>query len=121
MARKFKRIAGPAYIANSATNIFAPNSALKYTITHIHVANKDTAATQAFSLFVDTTGGSTGGKELVKNKVLAAAAAGATGAEWDYYGALVLDGAQSTDFLVGIADAASKCVITVEGFVEASG
>lgn len=113
MAGTPKRIAGPAFIAASATNVFAPNAVLKYVITHIHVTNKDASA-RTFTLYVDSTGGSTSGKELVKDYSLAAA--GAAGSSWDYYGQLVIDGSSANDFLVGIAATVSTCVITVEGY-----
>lgn len=112
MAGTPKRIAGPAYIAAAAANIFTPNAVLKYIITHIHVTNKD-AATRTFTLYIDTTGGSTGGKELVSAYSLTAA--GSASSSWDYYGFLVIDGSSASDFLVGVASAASTCVITVEG------
>src|ERR1051325_1043664 len=115
MAGTNKRIAGPAYIASSATNIFAPNAAYRYRIRHIHCANKHTVA-ETFTLYVDTTGGSTGGKELIKDMSLAAA--GSLSSMWDYYGDLVLEGSSSADFLVGIAGGASHIAITVEGIVE---
>lgn len=108
-----KRIAGPAFISNAAANIFTPNAAIKYIITHIHVSNKDTSA-RTFTLYVDTTGGSTSGKELVKDYSLAIA--GSSSSSWDYYGQLVIDGSSASDFLTGIASAASTCVITVEGY-----
>lgn len=116
MAGTPKTIAGPAYVASSATNIFTPNSALKYTITHIHVTNKD-AATRTFTLYVGATGGSAGGTEIVKDYSLAAT--GSSSSSWDYYGQLSLDGSNSNHFLTGIASAASTCVITVEGYVSA--
>jgi hypothetical protein len=115
MAGTNKRIAGPAYIASSATNIFTPTSTLRYRIRHIHCANKHTVA-ETFTLYVDTTGGSTGGKELIKDMSLAAA--GSLSSMWDFYGDLVLEGSASTDFLVGIAAGASHIVITVSGIVE---
>lgn len=108
-----KRIAGPAFIANAAANIFTPNSALKYVITHIHVTNKSAGAV-TFSLFVDTTGGSTAGKELVKDYSLAAA--GSSSSSFDYYGQVVLDGSAAADFLTGVSNTASAAVIVVEGY-----
>lgn len=117
MAGTNKRIAGPAFIAASATNIFTPNAVLKYIITHIHVTNKDSSA-RTFTLYVDTTGGSTAGKELVKDYSLAAA--GSSSSSWDYYGQLVIDGASASDFLTGIAATVSTCVITVEGYTVGS-
>lgn len=108
-----KRIAGPAFIAAAVANIFTPNAAVKYIITHIHVTNKDSSA-RTFTLYVDTTGGSTSGKELVKDYSLAAA--GSSTSSWDYYGQLVIDGSSANDFLTGVASVVSTCAITVEGY-----
>lgn len=112
MAGTPKLISAPAYIAVAIANIFTPNAALKYTITHIHVTNKDTTA-RTFSLYVTTTGAATAGTELVKDYSLAAA--GVAAASWDYYGQLSLDGSVAAQILTGVASVASTCVITVEG------
>lgn len=106
MAGTLKRIAGPAFIANSATNIYTPPAATIYTIIrHIHVTNV-TGAAVVFSLYIGGTGGSTAGTELFKSKSVEA------GATFDYYCAQRMD---STDFLSGIAGSASALVIVVEG------
>lgn len=110
MAGTPKRLAGPAFIAASATDIFAPAAATIFTVvTHIHVTNKDTSA-RTFTLYVGATGGSASGTELIKDYSLAIA--GSSSSSWDYYGRLVL---KSTDFLSGIASTVSTCVIVVEG------
>jgi hypothetical protein len=101
-----RRIAGPAYIASSVTNIYTPAASTIYTvIRHIHVANKDSSA-RTFTLYVGGTGGSTGGTELFKDVSVA------VGGYFDWYGLLRMD---STDFLTGIASSASTLVIVVEG------
>jgi len=106
MAGTIKRLAGPAYIANAAANIYVPPSALIFgVVRHIHIANR-TGGAVTFSLYVGATGGSAAGTELFGTHSLAA------NAEFDYYSALKL---LSTDFLTGIASAASSLVITVEG------
>lgn len=104
-----KRIAGPAFIATAAANIYTPPAATIYTvIRHIHIANKtNTAAT--FTLFVGLTGGSASGTELFGGN---AAHSVAANSEFDYYTILKME---STDFLTGIAGTASALVITVEG------
>src|SRR5262245_39549959 len=112
MAGTPKTIAGPAYIANAATNIFTPNAALKYQITHIHVTN-NTAGAVTFTLAVSTTGDASGGKEIVKD--YSVAAKGSSTSSFDYYGTLALDGSNSAHFLVGVASAATSLIITVEG------
>lgn len=108
MAGTLKRIAGPAYIANSATNIYAPAaSTISTTINQIHVANK-TAGAVTYSLYVGATGGSAGGTELIGTESVAA------NSHVDLFfspGILML----STDFLSGIASAASSLAITVMG------
>jgi hypothetical protein len=105
MAGLIKRLAGPAYIANSATNIYNPSANTYGVIYHIHVVNTDTSA-RTFTLYIGATGGSAAGTEIFKDHSLAAKA------EFDFYCELRIDVA---DFLSGIADAASKVVITVEG------
>lgn len=115
MAATRKTIAAPAYLANAATNIFAPVATYRYVITHIHVTNKDASA-RTFTLYVGATGGSAAGTELVKDYSLAAA--GSASSSWDYYGSLALEGSNANHFLSGIASAATTLVIAVEGYVE---
>ncbi len=107
MAGTQKRLAGPSYIANAAANIFNASSALIYTIVrHIHIVNK-TGGAVTFTLYVGATGASAGGTELSGLSVSIPA-----NGEWYRYYALRMD---STDFLTGVASAASSLVITVEG------
>jgi hypothetical protein len=112
MANTLKRISGPAYIANAAADIYTPPAATIYTvIRHIHIANKSGAAV-TFSLYVGGTAGSAGGTELFKD--VSIPAAGSSGCYFDHYfspGLKML----STDFLSGVASAASALVITVMG------
>lgn len=101
-----KRIAGPAYISNSAANIYTPPaSTISTTITHIHIANVS-ASDVTFSLYIGATGGSAGGTQLAGGYTVVA------NSTWDYYGDLLM---LSTDFLTGVASAATSLVITVEG------
>ena len=109
MAGQLKRISGPAYLANSATDIYTPPASTIYTvIRHIHFANKTTSAV-TFSLYVGATGGSAGGTELFGTKSLA------PNEVYDWYaygqGLKML----STDFLSGLASVASAITITVMG------
>src|SRR5678810_378784 len=105
MAGSIKRIAGPAYIAASATDIYTPPaSTMVVIIRHIHVANV-TAGAVTFTLYVGATGGSTGGTELFKGYSVAA------NSSFDYYCMLQM---LSTDFLSGLASAGTSLVITVE-------
>lgn len=101
-----KRLAGPAYIASSAADIYTPPASTMYiVITHIHVANKDSSA-RTFTLYVGGTAGSTGGTEIFKDVSIAIAG------YVDYYPMMVM---KSTDFLSGIASSANALVIVVEG------
>ena len=111
MAGTLKRIAGPAYIATSATNIYTPAASTIYTvIKHIHIANKTNSAA-TFALYVGLTGGSAGGTELFGGNANHSVAANA---EFD---AVFNPGLRmaDTDFLSGIAGTASALVITVMG------
>lgn len=106
MAGTLKRIAGPAFLAASATNIYTPPASTILTvIRHIHVANV-TAGAVTFTLYVGATGGSAAGTELFKSHSVAA------NSEFDYYCVQLMT---STDFLSGLASAGSSLVITVEG------
>lgn len=103
-----KRIAGPAYISNSAANIYTPPASTIYTvIKHIHVTNKDSSA-RTFSLYVGATGGSAGGTEIAKDVSVAA------GSYVDLYFAPGLKMAD-TDFLSGVASVVSTLTIVVMG------
>jgi hypothetical protein len=104
-----KRIAGPAFIAASATNIYTPPASTILTLIRgIHVTNKDTVP-RTFTLYVGATGGSASGTELIASKVLQA------GESYDWYAPASGLLMKSTDFLTGIASSASTCVITVMG------
>lgn len=106
MAGTLKRIAGPAYIANAAANIYTPPASTIYTtIRHIHIVNTTVGAV-TFSLYVGATGGSAAGTEMFKDYSVAAKGV------YDWYGAMFM---ASTDFLTGVASAATSLTITVEG------
>ena len=113
MAGTIKKIAGPAYIANSATNIYTPPDAAVFTvINHIHIANI-TGGSVTFSLYVGATGGSAGGTQLFGTVAIAA------NETYDWYASPGLK-LTSTDFLSGIASAATSLVITVMGSYQAT-
>ena len=106
MIGTLKLIASPAYMANAAANIYTPAASTIYTvIRHIHIANV-TAGAITFSLYVGATGGSAAGTQLFGGQSIAANSA------FDYYCVLKL---LSTEFLSGVASAATSLVITVEG------
>jgi hypothetical protein len=99
---------GPAFLSNSAANIYTPPASPIYTvIRHIHVANV-TSASATCSVYVGATGGSAAGTEIFKDKSIAAKDT------FDYYCGMRMS---ATDFLTGIASASSTLVITVEGEV----
>ena len=109
MANTKRRIAGPAHIASSATNIYTPPASTIITyIYQIHIGNK-TASAATFTLYVGATGASASGTEIsgLNHSV-------AAGAEFDMYFPSGLP-LKSTDFLVGIAGTASALAITVIG------
>jgi hypothetical protein len=106
MAGTLKRLAGPAYIAASATDIYVPGTNKYGEVRHIHLVNKD-VATRTCSVYLGATGGSAGGTELFKDLSLAVAGV------YDYY---CLLRQATTDFLSGIASSASAVVITIEGY-----
>ena len=106
MAGTLKRIAGPAFLAATATDIYTPPAATIYSvIRHIHVANV-TGGAVTFTLYVGATGGSAAGTELFKAYSVPA------NSSFDFYGALRM---ASTDFLSGLASAGSSLTIVVEG------
>lgn len=109
MAGTLKRLAGPAFLAAAAADIYTPAASTIYTvIRHIHIANKtNTAAT--FALYIGATGGSASGTELFGGNAGHSVAANS---EFDYYCTLKM---LSTDFLSGLAGTASALVIVVEG------
>ncbi len=109
------RIAGPAYLASSATNIYTPPSSSQVTletyITQIHLANVTSGAI-TWTLYIGATGGSSGGTEIGKGVSLAA-----NSTQDLYFG----DGIRllTTDFLSGLASAGSSITIVVQGYVQA--
>jgi hypothetical protein len=108
MAGTPKRIAGPAFIANAAANIYTPPASTIYTlIRQIHLCNV-TGTAVPISLYIGATGGSAAGTEIARllsippNSVV------------DLFfpnGLLML----STDFLTGVAGTASAVTITLVG------
>ena len=104
-----KVIAGPAYLANSATDVYTPPASTIFTvIKQITVANK-TASAATFTLYRGATGASTGGTELVG---LSKSVPANDYIQITWHPGLKME---STNFLVGVASAASTLVITVIG------
>jgi len=108
MAGQLKRISGPAYLAAAAADIYTPAAATIYTvIRQVHVANK-TAGAVTYILYIGATGGSAAGTEIA---ALKSVAAGSVDDLFFSPGLKML----STDFLSGIASAATSLTITVIG------
>lgn len=103
---------GPEYVASSATNVYVPSANTQARIRHIHLVNKD-SSTRTVTLYVGATGGSAGGTEILKDKSIA------VGDVYDLYfpAGLVLT---ASDFLTGIASAATAVTITTSGELEAA-
>jgi hypothetical protein len=105
---QLKRISGPAYLAAAAADIYTPPAATIYTvIRQLHVANK-TAGAVTYTLYIGATGGSAAGTEIAFAKSVAA---GAFEEIFFSPGLKML----STDFLTGLASAATSLTITVMG------
>lgn len=107
MAGKLKRVAGPAFVANSATNIYTPAaSTIETKITQLHFTNVTTSAVTV-TVYIGGTGGSSAGTEILKDYSIAAKST------YDlYFPGLFM---ASTDFLVGIASSASALTVVVTG------
>ena len=104
-----KRIAGPAFLAASATNIYTPPaSTIDTYITQICLANVTTGAVTA-TLYIGATGGSAAGTELEKGFSIPANSQ----ADRTFYPAIRMT---STDFLTGLASAGSSITIVVLGY-----
>lgn len=103
------RLAGPAYVSNAAADIFNPASNTYALVRQIHLVNKDTSTAYTVTLYVGATGGSAGGTEVSGGSHSIAA-----GAELDLYFPSGLR-MSTSDFLSGVASAASKIVVTVLG------
>ena len=115
MAAPTIRLAGPAYLANAVANLYTPPSSSQVTlrtyVTQIHLANV-TAGAVTYTLYVGATGGSTGGTELAKGVSIPAN----TVADLYFGDGLMLT---TTDFLTGLASAATSITITIDGYVQA--
>jgi hypothetical protein len=109
----------PAFIANAAGNLLNPGvtslaGPVGFTMTqpyivvsHVRVINIDTSA-RTFTLYKGATSGSAAGTE-----VMFSLNTSLPPGQWlDWYGEMRFD---SADFLSGVADAASKVVINIDG------
>lgn len=108
MAGSLKRISGPAFLANAAADIYTPPASTIYTvIKQIHLANVTSGAV-SHTLYVGATGGSAAGTELYKTESIPA---NSSVDKFFSPGLKML----STDFLSGLASAATSITITVMG------
>lgn len=108
-----KLIAAPAYLGSSVADIYTPpNAAVDVVITQIHLCNVTTGSVSA-TLYLGATGGSAAGTEILKGKAIAAN---------DVYDAYFSPGLRltSTQFLTGLASAATSVTITVLGSYQAA-
>lgn len=109
MAGTLKKIAGPAYLSNSAADIFTPAASTIYTIiNHIRVSNK-TGSAATYTLYVGATGGSSGGTEITGLSESVPA-----NSHVDHYFSPGLK-LTSSDYLSGLASASSTLTILVMG------
>ena len=108
-----KKISGPAFLAAAAADIYTPPNAAVFTvINHIHIANV-TAGAVTFTLFVGATGGSAAGTQLF------AAYSVAANSTYDWYSSPGMK-LTSTEFLTGLASAATSLTISVFGSYQAT-
>lgn len=109
-------LAGPAYMSNTATNIYTPDAApISDVITQIHITSVVTTQ-QTFSLYIGGTGGSAGGTQIESGFTLGPAGSTTTpGPDYDktFYPGIPLT---STQFLTGQASTTNALVITVVGY-----
>ena len=97
---------GPAYIASSVADILSQSDTTKYIeIRRIHVCNVTTSSA-TFSLYIGASGGSAGGTEIYKTKLVPSNDAYI---DWRLLKLL------STEYLTGICETgASKLTIEIE-------
>ncbi len=108
MSGQLKVLASVAYLANAAANIYTPAASTIYAVIyHIHLCNVTVGVVTA-TLYIGATGGSAGGTEILKTKNVAAL---------DVYDLYWPKGRKmlSTDFLTGLAGAATSITIEVIG------
>lgn len=109
---------GPVALPNAAANVFNPptltggvnagaiGTNTRAVLTHVRVVNK-TAGAATFSFWLGATGASAAGTEVIGTAVSIAA-----NSYFDWYGRLPVD---VTDFLVGVASAATTLTVQGEG------
>jgi len=107
MAGTPKILAGPAFLAAAAANIYNPAATVLGVIRQIHLANV-TGSNATATLYVGATGGSAAGTELCKGKVIP------LNDERDLWWPAGLP-LKTASFLTGLSGTASAIAITVTG------
>lgn len=104
---------GPAYISNSAADLYVPSANTIAYVKHIHLANDDSSAVTV-SLYLGATGGSAAGTQILGGQSIAA------NDVFDVYfpaGMRQLE----TEYLSGVASAASAVTAIIMGDLTADG
>lgn len=102
---------GPAYVASTAADLYVASANTVARVTLIHLVNTSGSA-RTVSIYVGATGGSAGGTELLGTYSIAA----------NDYAQVWLNGLAltSSQFITGVASAASAVTCTIHGWTEAA-
>lgn len=95
---------GPAFLAAAAANVFNPAAGTYAVMTHLHFVNQDSSA-RTVSMWIGATGASADGTEFLEELSIAA------NSTYDLYTRTLMT---TTDFLTGLASAASQVIITID-------
>lgn len=98
---------GPAYVSNSAADLYVPSANTYALVRHIRLVNSDSTA-RTVSLYIGASNGSTGGTQILGGQSIPANDA------LDIYFPAGLK-LTSSDYLTGIASAATVVVATITG------
>lgn len=104
---------GPAYVANAAADLYVPSANTIAFIKHIHLANDDSSAVTV-SLYLGATGGSAAGTQILGGTSIAAN---------DVLDVYFPQGLRQleTEYLSGVASAASAVTAIIMGELHADG
>lgn len=98
---------GPAYMSNSAADLYNPAANTYALVRHIHLVNAAASATTV-DIFLGATGGSAGGTELLEDYSIDA------NGVYDLYFPAGLK-VTSSDYISAVASAATSVVVTITG------
>ncbi len=105
MAGTIRRIAGPAFLPSVVGNPYTPEAATIYTVLkHLHFFNVS-ASPVTISIYIGESGAAAAGTQLFDTFEILA------NQPYDYF---TLTRMNSTDFLTGIASAASAVTYTID-------